>query len=170
MRRKSKPIPKSTHNDDKKVGEICKKAGLQEIQAMDEANIIMNDGSVVQFTGPKVRGSMPANSFVLFGTSSQTTISKLSAEMRGEGAGARSAGAGGAPQLPPQLENALKKFQTAMEKAGISQNDMQDPAKQSKVQAALANAGLTEEENATLQALMGQMGGAEAGESEDMPG
>ena len=168
MRRKSKPIPKSTHNDDKKVGEICKKAGLQEIQAMDEANIIMNDGSVIQFTNPKVRGSMPSNSFVLFGSSAQTNINKLSADMRGEGAARSSGPAGaGASQFPPEFETALKKFQMAMEKAGLKQNDLQDPAKQNKVQAALTNAGLSERENATLQAIFGQFSGG-AGE-EEMP-
>lgn len=175
MRRKSKPIPKSNHNDDKKVGEVAKKAGLQEIPAMDEANIIMNDGSVTQFTNPKVRGSMPANAFVLHGSTVQTNISKLTPDMRGEFA--QNPGAGGLGGMSPQLQQMLMKLQSAMTASGLSDKDLQDPSKQATVQQALLKAGLTPEEMAMLTGMAGAAGGAEAdatgaaaaGGDDDMP-
>jgi hypothetical protein len=177
MRRKSKPIPKSNHNDDKKVGEVAKKAGLQEIPAMDEANIIMNDGSVIQFANPKVRGSMPANAFVLHGSTVQTNINKLTPDMRGEFAAQNPGGAGGFGGMNPQLQQLLMKLQNAMSSSGLSDKDLQDPSKQSVVQEALLKAGLTPEEMGMLTGMVGGAGadseaagaGAAAGGDEDMP-
>jgi nascent polypeptide-associated complex subunit beta len=39
--------------DDKKLGGVLKKLGLNEIKAMEEVNIFRGDGMVVHITNPK---------------------------------------------------------------------------------------------------------------------
>jgi len=157
MRRKSKPIPKANFNDERKVGEIAKKGGLQDIGGIDEANIIFTDGQVTQLTQPKVRGSLQANSWVITGPISQTQVSKLSPEMRGDNI---QASRGGNPTsgLPPAFQSAALKFKAAIDKAGISEADMSNPEKQGLMMEAINNAGLTDDERRALEILMPQPG------------
>ena len=157
MRRKSKPIPKSSHNDDKKVSEIAKKAGLQEISGMEEANVIMEDGNVVQFTNPKVRGLMQANAFVLHGSVSQTTTTKLSPDMKGEYSRQ--------PQMSTEaqrkLSAAVAKIQQAMASGKISENDLKNPETSSEL---FEKVGLSEEEAKLLSASLPGLANASGGE------
>ena len=166
MRRKSKPIPKATHNDDKKVAEVAKKAGLQEIPGLDEANIIMNDGSVVQIANPKVRGALQANSFVIHGSPAQKSVSQLAPNMRGDSLGMNSAMNDLA--MNPVIQSATAKLQAAFTAAGLSQEDLQNPSKQGEVQAAIDNAVLSPEERQSINVLMSMgSGAAPGGESEE---
>jgi len=162
MRRKAKPVPKAVHNDDRKVAEVSRKAGLQDIGGIDEADIIMNDGTVTQLINPRLRGSMQANAWVLVGSSTQTDVSKLTPDMRGEGGG------GAAGGIPPYFESAIRKMQMALQASGLSQEDLANPEKGALVQQALESAGLTEQEQQVLS-MLGGMGGAGAEAEADAP-
>lgn len=131
VRRKSKPIPKSNHTDDKKVGEVSKKAGLQDIQGVDEANIIFADGAVVSFSQPKVRGLIQANTMVIHGPVANTHVSKIAPELRGD----LSAGGEGMPQFSPEM---IQQIQKVMSDNNWTEADLQDPSKQSEISAAFA--------------------------------
>jgi len=150
MRRKSKPIPKSAHNDDKKVTEITKKAGLQEIGQVEEANIIMNDGSVVQFSNPKVRGLLPANAFVLHGNTTQKNVNMLAPDMKGEGA--RTGGLNSS--MSSTFGATVEKIKRVMEREKLTLDDLQNSAKQTQIQEAFAKAGVTDEEMAMMGSMM----------------
>lgn len=153
MRRKSKPIPKSSQNDERKVQDISKKAGLQDIGQIEQANIIMEDGKVTQFTSPRLRALMQANAFVIHGNAAQTSVDKLSPDMQGHMA----PGAGQGLQVTPEMA----KLAQLMQEHNLSPEDLQDPTKQSKIEEMFKSAGINENE------LMGQ--GAAANEDEDVP-
>lgn len=158
MRRKSKPIPKSTHNDERKVAEIARKAGLQEIPGLDEANIIFNDGNVAQIVNPKVRGSLQANSFVVHGNVQQKTVSQLAPDMRGDNIRA--------PEMAnpfannPLIASATGKLQAAFAAAGLSQADLANPDKQGEIAAAIDKAPMSKEEREVINLLMSMGSGA----------
>jgi hypothetical protein len=164
MRRKSKPIPKSSHNDERKVGETAKKAGLQQIGAMDEANIIFSDGKVTQITSPRVWGLLQANSFVVHGTSSEKTIAQLSPDMRGDAtAQAPAGGGGGMGGLPPAFQSAAMKLKSALDKAGLKDSDVSDPSKAEDLKKVMEGLSLTDEEGQALSMLMQLSGPGAAG-------
>lgn len=177
MRRKSKPIPKANYNDDKKVGDIAKKGGLQDVGGIEEANIIFNDGTVTQLTTPHVRGALASNAWTITGQVSQTTVNKLSPDMRGDNiqggrAGAASGAAGNynpmANAMTAAFQSAAMKFKAALDKEGITDAEISNPASQERIAAVLEKADLTPEERMALAALMPGMGGAGA-EGEDVP-
>ncbi|KAH9248515.1 hypothetical protein BASA81_013841 [Batrachochytrium salamandrivorans] len=141
VRRKVKPIPKSSHTDDKKVAEVSKKAGLQDIQGVEEANIIFTNGEVVSFAQPKVRGMIQANTMVIHGPVANTHITKIAPEMRGDLA----PGNAGMPQLTPDM---MKQIQQIMAANGLTEADLQDPSKQEQVAKAFASFGGAEEAGA----------------------
>lgn len=135
VRRKVKPIPKSSHTDDKKVAEVSKKAGLQDIQGVEEANIIFTNGEVVSFAQPKVRGMIQANTMVIHGPVANTHISKISPDMRGDMAAGNNAGM---PQITPDM---MMQIQQIMAANGLTEADLQDPSKQEQVAKAFASLG-----------------------------
>lgn len=100
MRRKSAPVQKVSSVDDKKLAETARKAGLQELPVFDEANIILEDDSVIQMKTPKLYASMQhemaGNTIVIVGQTSITQVSKLAVDM--QGGPVAPGGAGMAPQ------------------------------------------------------------------------
>ena len=164
MRRKSKPIPKATANDDRKVGEISKKAGLQEVAGMEEANIIFENGDVTQIRQPKVRGLLQANAFVVHGATTSMKVSDLTPDMQGnQSSGYRGAGNyGGMPGMPdPSI---MQKLQQIMQQTGIKPEDFSDPSKAEQLAEAMKKAGISDQD---MSSLVG--GDARGEEADDVP-
>lgn len=174
MRRKTAPAAKVAQNDDKKIAEISKKAGLQEIAGIEEANIIMEDNTVTQLANPKLRGSMQAKTFVLNGASTQTSIEQLSPQMRGEQSQGGGGSGGGVASdddaaMFAKLQKTMAKIQQVMASSNISQDDLQDPAKAKKFQAALLSSGITENDLQLLQSMQAKQGGMQGNDEESAP-
>lgn len=87
MRRKTAPVTRSSQLDDKSLGDMMRKAGLPELQPLDEANIIMKDDSVLQVKMPRSWALLPANTMVINGTTSNVPLQRLAPDMQ---AGAKS--------------------------------------------------------------------------------
>ena len=104
MRRKAAPVKVGNVVDDRKLHEVTKKAGLQEVgQPFDDAFIAFDDDSVIMMRGPKffipTGNEMQANTIVVMGQSTKTSMSKLQGDMGA--AMSAGAGAGGDDVAPP---------------------------------------------------------------------
>lgn len=86
QRRKTAPLKVTNTVDEKKLDETARKGGLQELPPFDEANILLEDESVLQVKMPKVWATMQqdfaGNTILLQGITQKTTLSKLSQDMR----------------------------------------------------------------------------------------
>ena len=63
----SKPVTLGNSINENKLSEVSRKAGLQDIPAMEEANFIMEGGKVMQIKNPKLHGAGSANTWILRG-------------------------------------------------------------------------------------------------------
>jgi hypothetical protein len=115
----------------------------------------MEDDTVIQFSQPKLRGVIQANSFVLHGPTIQTQVHKLSPEMRGDVSNQAARG----PGIDfAAMTHTMKKIQHVMESGKYSQDDLKDPKKTQEFHEALLRAGVTEEElRAMQQGITGEL-------------
>eukprot|EP01004_Peranema_trichophorum_P010890 NODE_9724_length_568_cov_206.186517_g9087_i0.p1 GENE.NODE_9724_length_568_cov_206.186517_g9087_i0~~NODE_9724_length_568_cov_206.186517_g9087_i0.p1 ORF type:complete len:146 (+),score=41.38 NODE_9724_length_568_cov_206.186517_g9087_i0:54-491(+) len=68
VRRKRKAVHKApVSQDDKKLGASLKKLGVSPIGDIEEVNLIMENGTVIHFSRPKVQASIPSNTYVVTG-------------------------------------------------------------------------------------------------------
>ena len=103
VRRTVKVHHKAAGGDDKKVQGTLKKLGVTPVNDIDEAVMMMNDGSGRVFKNPKVQASMQSQCFVVAGNyetkSAQEMLPAMLAQMQRQ-LGAMPGGAaamGGAP-------------------------------------------------------------------------
>ncbi|KAK0413179.1 hypothetical protein QR680_006645 [Steinernema hermaphroditum] len=68
QRRKKKIVRRDPGADDQKVKTTLKKLGCAPVGAIDEVNMIKDDGSILHFTGPKVQAAVAANTFSVAGS------------------------------------------------------------------------------------------------------
>lgn len=111
-RRKVKRTHKS-EGDDTKLQGAMKKINAQPVQGIEQVNMLKDDGKVLSFPRARVQGSVPANTFSVYGNPVEKDMSeilpdvlstmgpenleqlkKLSEQMGGAGAGAADSGAG----------------------------------------------------------------------------
>jgi len=74
VRRRKKAKRKNTTVDDKKLQATIKKIGCNALPNIDEVSLFKKDGSVIQFTKPKVQLSLPLNVFCINGTPETKTF------------------------------------------------------------------------------------------------
>eukprot|EP01001_Neometanema_parovale_P012291 NODE_8572_length_694_cov_64.024518_g8315_i0.p1 GENE.NODE_8572_length_694_cov_64.024518_g8315_i0~~NODE_8572_length_694_cov_64.024518_g8315_i0.p1 ORF type:complete len:138 (+),score=42.91 NODE_8572_length_694_cov_64.024518_g8315_i0:84-497(+) len=84
MRRKKKLVHKTSSADDQKLQGAMKKLGVTPIGDIDEVNLIMNTGSVVHFSHPKVQASIPNNTYVVSGHSETRQLQDMLPSIMGQ--------------------------------------------------------------------------------------
>jgi nascent polypeptide-associated complex subunit beta len=78
-RRKKKVKSKNAASaqSDAKLSSVVNKLGATNIPGIEEVNIFMDDGTVLQFKNPKVQASIGANTYVISGPTSTKTLQEL---------------------------------------------------------------------------------------------
>jgi len=76
-RRKKKVVHRSAGTDDKKLHSSLKKLSVNTIPAIEEVNMIKDDGSVMHFNNPKVQASLAANTFAITGHADNKQITEM---------------------------------------------------------------------------------------------
>jgi len=66
-RRKKKVVHRNASTDDKKLQSSLKKLNVNPIPGIEEVNMIKEDGTVIQFTNPKVQAALAANTYAVTG-------------------------------------------------------------------------------------------------------
>lgn len=67
VRRKKKAIHKAAPTDDKRLQTTLKRLQLSQLPGIEEVNIFKDNGSVINFTNPKVQAQVSANTYVISG-------------------------------------------------------------------------------------------------------
>jgi len=73
-RRKKKVTHSTIGAEEKKLEAKLKKLAVNQIIGVEEANILKNDGTVINFNNPKARGSLSANTFSVTGHSTTSSL------------------------------------------------------------------------------------------------
>eukprot|EP01065_Artemidia_motanka_P035380 TRINITY_DN432_c0_g1_i2.p3 TRINITY_DN432_c0_g1~~TRINITY_DN432_c0_g1_i2.p3 ORF type:complete len:126 (+),score=48.32 TRINITY_DN432_c0_g1_i2:67-444(+) len=69
VRRRHKAARRPVSAEDSKLQQNLKKLGVSQIGDIEEVNLIMDNGTVIQFQAPKVQASVQSNTFVISGNS-----------------------------------------------------------------------------------------------------
>ncbi|KAK0426597.1 hypothetical protein QR680_009794 [Steinernema hermaphroditum] len=77
QRRKKKVVRRDPGADDQKVKNTLKKLGCAPVGAIDEVNMIKDDGTVLHFSNPKVLAAVAANTFSVAGTPESKQIVEM---------------------------------------------------------------------------------------------
>eukprot|EP00295_Goniomonas_pacifica_P034355 CAMPEP_0175976686 /NCGR_PEP_ID=MMETSP0108-20121206/44651_1 /TAXON_ID=195067 ORGANISM="Goniomonas pacifica, Strain CCMP1869" /NCGR_SAMPLE_ID=MMETSP0108 /ASSEMBLY_ACC=CAM_ASM_000204 /LENGTH=114 /DNA_ID=CAMNT_0017306599 /DNA_START=8 /DNA_END=348 /DNA_ORIENTATION=+ len=77
VRRKKKAVHKTTTTDDKRLQNTLKRLGVNNIPAIEEVNLFRDNGTVIQFTNPKVQASIGANTYVISGHAENKKLQDL---------------------------------------------------------------------------------------------
>jgi len=77
VRRKKKTIHKTDTTNEKKLQSSLQKIGVNQISGIEEANLFMDDGSVMHFKSPRVQASFPSNTFALNGQYEDKQLTEL---------------------------------------------------------------------------------------------
>ncbi len=67
VRRKKKTAHKSNNNDDKKLQGVLKKLQANAVTSVEEANLFLENDTVIHFDAPKVQACIGAHTFVISG-------------------------------------------------------------------------------------------------------
>lgn len=67
VRRKVAPVARAAPTEDKKVTTVIEKIGGRPIPQIEEVNMFLADGNVMNFPRPKVTGSVEANAWIVQG-------------------------------------------------------------------------------------------------------
>jgi len=76
-RRKKKVVHKTTATDDNKLQNSLKKLSVQTIPNIEEVNMIRDDGTVLNFTNPRVQASLAANTFAITGHAENKALTEM---------------------------------------------------------------------------------------------
>lgn len=76
-RRKKKVVHRNATTDDKKLQSSLKKLNVNSIPGIEEVNMIKDDGSVIQFTNPKVQAALAANTYAVTGHGENKSLSDI---------------------------------------------------------------------------------------------
>ncbi|KAI2787206.1 Nascent polypeptide-associated complex subunit beta [Penicillium oxalicum] len=76
-RRKVKKVHRTADADDKKLQATLKKLNVQPVQGIEEVNMFKEDGNVIHFGAPRVHGSVPSNTFALYGHGEEKELTEL---------------------------------------------------------------------------------------------
>ena len=78
-RRKKKVKSKNaaSHQSDAKLSGVVNKLGATNIPGIEEVNIFLEDGTVLQFKNPKVQASIAANTYVISGPTATKSLQEL---------------------------------------------------------------------------------------------
>jgi len=77
MKRTKKVVHKTNTVDDKKLRSSMKKLGTQPLPAIEEANMFMEDNTVMHFTNPEVQANIRDNFMVISGNGEVKSIKDL---------------------------------------------------------------------------------------------
>eukprot|EP01013_Petalomonas_cantuscygni_P039921 TRINITY_DN71570_c0_g1_i1.p2 TRINITY_DN71570_c0_g1~~TRINITY_DN71570_c0_g1_i1.p2 ORF type:complete len:131 (+),score=41.79 TRINITY_DN71570_c0_g1_i1:3-395(+) len=77
VRRTHKAARKTTSGEDSKLQQNLKKLGVSQIADIEEVNLIMEDGTVIHFSNPRVQASIQSNTYVVSGNSETKNISDM---------------------------------------------------------------------------------------------
>ena len=85
-RRKKKVKSKNAASaqSDAKLSGVVNKLGATNIPGIEEVNIFIEDGSVLQFKNPKVQASIAANTYVISGPTTTKSLQELLPSMMGQ--------------------------------------------------------------------------------------
>ncbi|KAA8912185.1 hypothetical protein TRICI_003587 [Trichomonascus ciferrii] len=75
-RRKVKRTHKS-EGDDTKLQGALKKINAQPVQGIEQVNMLKDDGKVLSFPRARVQGSVPANTFAVYGNPVEKEMSEI---------------------------------------------------------------------------------------------
>lgn len=67
VRRKKKAVHKAAPTDDKRLQSTLKRLQLHQLPGIEEVNIFKENGTVINFTNPKVQAQIAANTYVVSG-------------------------------------------------------------------------------------------------------
>jgi nascent polypeptide-associated complex subunit beta len=97
-RRKKKVKSKNAASaqSDAKLSSVVNKLGATNIPGIEEVNIFIEDGTVLQFKNPKVQASIAANTYVISGPTTTKTLQELLPSMMSQAG----MGGGGNPNNP----------------------------------------------------------------------
>jgi len=76
-RRKKKVVHRNASTDDKKLQSSLKKLNVNAIPGIEEVNMIKEDGSVIQFTNPKVQAALAANTYAVTGHGENKSLTDI---------------------------------------------------------------------------------------------
>lgn len=76
-RRKKKVVHATAATDDKKLQSCLKKLSVNTIPAIEEVNMIKDDGTVIHFNNPKAQASLSANTFAITGHGENKQITDM---------------------------------------------------------------------------------------------
>jgi nascent polypeptide-associated complex subunit beta len=77
QRNKSKGGAARSGGEDKKLGTVLKKLGVQPLNGVEEVNIFKNDGNVIHITSPKIQASVPSNTYAVSGDVSEKSVASF---------------------------------------------------------------------------------------------
>jgi nascent polypeptide-associated complex subunit beta len=77
QRNKSKGGAARSGGEDKKLGTVLKKLGVQPLNGVEEVNIFKNDGNVIRITTPKIQASVPSNTYAVSGDVSEKNLAEF---------------------------------------------------------------------------------------------
>ncbi|XP_076881268.1 nascent polypeptide-associated complex subunit beta-like [Bidens hawaiensis] len=81
VRRKKKAVHKTTSTDDKKLQSTLKRLGVNSIPQIEEVRLFKDDNKVIQFLNPKVQALVPANTWVVSGTTQVKNLEDFASEV-----------------------------------------------------------------------------------------
>lgn len=76
-RRKKKVVHRNASTDDKKLQSSLKKLNVNPIPGIEEVNMIKDDGTVIQFTNPKVQAALAANTYAVTGHGENKSLADI---------------------------------------------------------------------------------------------
>jgi len=76
-RRKKKVVHRNASTDDKKLQSSLKKLNVNPIPGIEEVNMIKDDGTVIQFTNPKVQAALAANTYAVTGHGENKSLTDI---------------------------------------------------------------------------------------------
>ncbi|CAD8150499.1 unnamed protein product [Paramecium octaurelia] len=80
-RRKHKNVHQTQINDDKKLKQVIKKFGVQQLGNIDEVNFFKDDNTIIHFSKPEVQAAIGSNTFAIFGNPETKKFAELMPEI-----------------------------------------------------------------------------------------
>ncbi|KAG1437147.1 hypothetical protein G6F56_013245 [Rhizopus delemar] len=76
-RKVKKNVAKSSSGDDRKLSAALTSLKVQPIAGVDEVNMFKDDGKVIHFSNPRVQAAANANTYAIFGRSTEKDLAEL---------------------------------------------------------------------------------------------
>merc|ERR1711916_224338 len=104
VRRKKKVVRSGGGNDSKKISETLKRLNVNHLPGCDEATLHRDDGTMIQFTNPKVQANVNANTYFISGKGEEKKDFSAAAASNPAAAGGAAGGDDDVPDLVPVFD------------------------------------------------------------------